>query len=104
MELTNEQLNEEIEGILEEAELDETQESRLEREFAMQYQVITREERLEAIAEDIVSHFMGRGYHGKAMVTSIDKATAVKMYDKVQKHWKDCVEGVAGKVKRYYRD
>ena len=41
-----------------------------------------------AIAEDIVSHFMGRGYRGKAMVISIDKATAVKMYDKVQEHWK----------------
>ena len=24
----------------------------------------------------------------KAMVISIDKATAVRMYDKVQKHWK----------------
>ena len=45
-------------------------------------------ERLEAIAEDIVSHFMGRGHRGKAMVVSIDKATAVKMYDKVQEHWK----------------
>ena len=99
MELTNEQLNEDIEGILEAAELDETQESRLEREFAMQYQVITREERLEVIAEDIVSHFMGRGYRGKAMVISIDKATAVKMYDKVQKHWKDHVEGLKAKLR-----
>ena len=88
MELTNEHLNEDLEGILEEAELDETQESRLAQEFAIQYNVITREERLEAIAEDIVSHFMGRGYRGKAMVISIDKATAVKMYDKVKEHWK----------------
>ena len=99
MELTNEQLNEEIEGILEAAELDETQESRLEREFAMQYQVITREERLEVIAEDIVSHFMGRGYRGKAMVISIDKATAVKMYDKVQKHWKNYIEELQAKLR-----
>ena len=30
---------------------------------------------------------MNRGFPGKAMVVSIDKATAVKMYDKVQKHW-----------------
>ena len=35
---------------------------------------------------------MGRGYQGKAMVISIDKATAVKMYDKVQKHWKRYIE------------
>ena len=88
MQLITEHLTEDIEQILESAELDETQESRLAQEFAIQYNVITREERLEAIAEDIVSHFMGRGYRGKAMVTSIDKATAVKMYDKVQEHWK----------------
>ena len=30
---------------------------------------------------------MGRGYRGKGMVISIDKATAVKMYDKVGEHW-----------------
>ena len=86
--LNNEDLNEEFEGILEEAELDETQENRIEQEFARQYHIITRDERLEDVARDIVSHFMGRGYRGKAMVISIDKATAVKMYDKVQKYWR----------------
>ena len=30
---------------------------------------------------------MGRGFPGKAMVVSIDKATTVRMFDKVQKHW-----------------
>ena len=94
MELITEHLTEDIEQILESAELDETQESRLEQEFAIQYHVITREERLEAIAEDIVSHFMGRGYRGKAMVISIDKATAVKMYDKVREHWTRYLEGL----------
>jgi type I restriction enzyme R subunit len=34
-----------------------------------------------------VSHFLGRGFQGKAMVVSIDKATALKMYDKVREHW-----------------
>ena len=92
MQLTTEHLTEDIEQILESAELDETQESRVEQEFAIQYHVITREERLEAIAEDIASHFMGRGYHGKAMVISIDKATAVKMYDKVKGHWRHHLE------------
>ncbi len=87
--LNNVDLNEEFDQILEAATLDETQENRIEREFARQYHVITREERLEDVARDIVSHFMGRGYRGKAMVISIDKATAVKTYDKVQKHWKD---------------
>jgi len=30
---------------------------------------------------------VGRGFVGKAMVVSIDKATALKMHDKVRKHW-----------------
>ena len=94
MQLVAEHLTEDIEQILESAELDETQERRLAREFARQYNVITREERLEAIAEDVVSHFMGRGYRGKAMVISIDKATAVKMYDKVGEHWTRYLEGL----------
>ena len=94
VQLTNEQLNEEFEGILEEAELDEAQENRIQREFARQYQLITLDERLEDVARDIVSHFMGRGYRGKAIVISIDKATAVKTYDKVQKYWRYHLEGL----------
>ncbi|MFY7914035.1 MAG: type I restriction enzyme endonuclease domain-containing protein, partial [Rubrivivax sp.] len=40
------------------------------------------------IAKDLVAHFTGRGYRGKAMMVCIDKATAVRMHDKVQAHWK----------------
>lgn len=86
--LTNQNLNEDMERLLEEAELDEEQERKLEREFSREYQLVTRDDRLEKIAEDIVEHFMGWGQEGKAMVVCIDKATAVRMYDKVQKYWK----------------
>ncbi len=91
LQLINEDFNEDMEQILEDAELDEAQEAKIEREFGREYHLITRDERLETIAEDIVNHFIGRGYQGKAMVISIDKATAVKMFDKVQKHWRDYV-------------
>ncbi|MBI1928539.1 type I restriction endonuclease subunit R [Candidatus Poribacteria bacterium] len=87
LQLTNESLNEDMLRGVEEAELDDAQEWKLEREFAREYHLITRNDRLETIAADIVAHFMGRGHLGKAMVVCIDKATAVKMYDKVQKHW-----------------
>jgi len=87
LQLANENLNEDMEELLEAADLDEEQEKTLEREFAREYQLITREDRLERIAQDIVAHFMGREQFGKAMVVSIDKAAAVKMYDKVQTHW-----------------
>ena len=99
LQLTNEDLNEQLEDILESAALDDEEESKIEQEFARAYHLITRDDRLEAVAEDIVSHFMGRGYQGKAMVISIDKATAVKMYDNVQKCWKVCIEGMKTKLK-----
>lgn len=88
LQLTNENLNKDIERLLEEAELNEEQEKKLEREFAREYHLITRDDRLETVAADLVKHFLGRGYRGKAMMVCIDKATAVKMYDKVQAHWK----------------
>ena len=87
LELTNLGLNADMEELIARAALDEDQESRLAWEFSREYQLITREERLTAIAADIVRHFLGRGWPGKAMVVSLDKATAVRMYDKVQATW-----------------
>lgn len=88
LQLKNDKLNEDMAALLDSAELDEEQEKKLERTFAKEYHLITRDERLETIAEDLVKHFMGRGLMGKAMVVCIDRYTAVKMYDKVRKHWK----------------
>ncbi|MBA7509850.1 hypothetical protein ES705_01822 [subsurface metagenome] len=102
LQLTNRDLNAEMEQLLDEAALDEEQERRVEREFSREYQVITRDTRLERIAEDIVDHFMGRGFMGKAMVVSIDKATAVKMYDKVQKYWEQYKSDLEAKIRRSY--
>lgn len=87
LQLTNVALNEDMAKLLEEAELDEEQERKLEREFSREYHLITREDRLEKVAEDTVNHFVARGQRGKAMVVAIDKATAVRMYDKVRKYW-----------------
>lgn len=86
--LENPNLNDDIFNLIEAAGLNEEQEKRLERELGRQYQLLTRDERLETIAKDIVQHFLGRGFQGKAMVISIDKATALRMHDKVRAHWK----------------
>ena len=98
LQLTNRELNEDLQRLIDEAELDPDQETKLEREFAREYHLITRDDRLEKIAMDIVAHFMGRGQFGKAMVISIDKATAVRMYDKVQKYWKTYMEDLQDKL------
>jgi type I restriction enzyme R subunit len=87
-----------MDRLLEEAELDEAQEKKLEREFSREYHLITRDDRLEKIAEDIVEHFTERGQLGKGMVVSIDKATAVKMYDKVRKYWKQKTERLTKQI------
>ena len=81
------ELKDELDELLDEAALDEEQEKRLQREFARQYHLITREDRLDQIAKDLVRHFAARGYLGKAMFVAIDKATAVRMHDKVRKEW-----------------
>ena len=87
LQLTNDQLNDDIYRVIEDAELDEKQQRKLERVLGQQYHLITREERLDKIAADIVRHFTGRGFKGKAMVVCIDKLTAVKMFNKVKVQW-----------------
>ena len=87
VQLSNDYFSDELNDVIDEAGLDEAQEEKLERKFSQMYQVVTRDDRLEKVAEDLVKHFTSRGNRGKAMVISIDKATSVRMYEKVQKHW-----------------
>jgi len=87
LELVNPELNDDIYYLIEGAGLDAEQEEKLEKVLGRQYHLITRDDRLETVAQDIVRHFLGRGFVGKAMVVSIDKATALRMHDKVRKHW-----------------
>ncbi len=100
LQLVNPDLNEDIYELVEEAQLDSDQENRLERELGRQYHILTRDDRLETIAEDIVRHFLGRGFVGKAMVVAIDKATALKMYNKVREHWAVEKDRVLAQLKR----
>jgi type I restriction enzyme R subunit len=96
--LENPQLNEDIYELIEEAELNEEAETKLERELGRRYHIITRDDRLDKIAKDIVAHFLDRGFQGKAMVVSIDKATALKMHDKVRKYWQEEQERVENEL------
>ena len=89
LQLTNAELQANMEDLLDREGVDEQVERLVEREFSREYQLITRGDRLDKIAQDLVTHFLGRGQFGKAMVVSIDKATAVRMYDKVQASWQE---------------
>lgn len=96
--IQNEDLSQEFYEILEDENLDDAQQEKLERRFAKELEVIKRDDRLETIARDIVYHFPRRGYRGKAMVVSVDKFTAVKMLDKVQRRWKEELKTLRGRI------
>jgi type I restriction enzyme R subunit len=80
-------LRDDLDALLDAAMLDDEQEGKLQREFARQYHLITRDDRLDQIAADLARHFAARGYLGKAMFVAIDKATAVRMHDKFRVQW-----------------
>lgn len=87
LQLANDDLSDELDELIEDAGLDEAQEARLAQVFSRQYHLITRDDRLDKIADDVVRHFAGRGYRGKAMYIAIDKAAALRMHDKVRTRW-----------------
>lgn len=99
MQITNDKLEEQLQNIIDSADFTEEQEERFEKEYVNMYQVITREERLDIIAHDVVEHFMNRGFMGKAMYVAIDKATAIKMYDKVKIEWKKYIKELEQQIK-----
>jgi type I restriction enzyme R subunit len=87
LQIINPELNEAIYQTIDDAGLDDDQEDKLRRVLGQRYHLITRDDRLDAVAKDIVHHFLNRGYQGKAMVVSIDKLTTLRMYEKVRAEW-----------------
>lgn len=85
--LQNDFLDDDVVEIIESENLNEDEQRLLENSSSKLLEVIKREDRLDKIARDIAYHFPRRGFQGKGMVVSVDKFTAVKMYDKVQHYW-----------------
>lgn len=100
LQIINENYREDIEQALDEAGLNEEEESRILHRFSSEYYLITRKERLERIAEDIVAHFVGRGYLGKAMYVAIDRFTAVKMHDLVKQEFQKQIGILNERIKK----
>ena len=106
-----EQINPDLVGdaasILEEENLSTEQREKLNKEYSTLMHVVRRDDRLEEIAKHIVQHFPyrldvvddeGKRRPMKAMVISIDKFTAVRMYDKVQYHLKEEIKELRKKI------
>ena len=98
--IQNDDLDADFCELLEDDDLSTAQREKLEKKYATELNVITRDDRLETIAKDIVYHFPRRGYRGKAMMICVDKFTAVKMYNKVQYHWKQAKKDLQGRMNK----
>ena len=89
VEMKNEHFTEELNEIIDQSGINEKEEDKLERQFSKMHQLITRDDRLDKIAEDAVKHFFNRGHRGKGMFVCIDRRTAIKMYEKVNRYKKE---------------
>ncbi len=87
--LENPNLDNELIDIIGQEDLDEDQRLKVERALKTNYPVMTSEKRLRAVAKDLVWHFNERGYQGKAMLVTLDKPTAVRMFDYISEYWND---------------
>jgi type I restriction enzyme R subunit len=88
-ELNNPEINEEIITAIEDAELDPSQQAKVEREFAKEIHLLTAEKRLRIIAKDFVRHYSDLWTSGKAMMVCLNKVTCVRMFNYVQEYWAD---------------
>ena len=85
--IKNPEITQEIIDAIEAADLDTSQQEKLELEFAKEIHVLTAQPRLEAIAKDFVEHYTDVWTSGKAMFVCLNKVTCVRMYNLAQKYW-----------------
>ena len=97
--IDNPEINDELISIIDNEELDEDQRSKVERALKSNYPVMTSEKRLRSVAKDLVWHFNERKYQGKAMLVTLDKPTAVKMFNYITEYWDDYLENLKISIK-----
>ena len=97
--LQNPEITNEILDAIEAADLDSTQQEKLEKEFEKSIHILTAEPRLRSIAKDFVRHYSDVWTSGKAMFVCLNKVTCVRMYDYVQEYWKEEIKHLKKQIK-----
>lgn len=93
------EITEEILAAIEAADLDSSQQDKLEREFAKEIHILTAESRLRSIAKDFVRHYSDLWTSGKAMFVCLNKVTCVRMYNYAREYWQDEIKTLQGQLK-----
>lgn len=98
--IKNPEITQEIIDAIEAADLDTSQQEKLELEFAKDIHVLTAEPRLDAIARDFVEHYTDVWISGKAMFVCLNKVTCVRMYNLAQKYWAEKIAETEAALKK----
>ncbi len=96
--IENPNLDNDLIDLIDHEDIDEEQRLKVERALKSKYPVLTSEKRLRDIAKDIAWHFNERGYQGKAMLVTLDKPTAVRMFDYITEYWKKYLIELKSKI------
>lgn len=91
-ELKDIHINQRILDAIERADLDPSQQEKLEREFAKDVHLLTSDPIVDKVAKDFVNHYTDLWTSGKAMVVCLRKETCVKMYEYAQRYWAEIIE------------
>lgn len=97
-ELQSEAINEKILAAIQEADLDPSQEEKVEREFAKEIHLLLSEKRLRMIARDFVQHYTDLWTSGKAMFVCLNRIACVMMYDFVQEYWQEAIANLEQEI------
>lgn len=98
--LHNPEITQQILDAIEEADLDPSQQDKVEHEFAKEIHLLTAEPRLRSIAKDFVQHYSDLWTSGKAMFVCLNKVTCVRMYNYVQEYWKAVIKELKAQIKK----
>jgi type I restriction enzyme, R subunit len=82
-------VNEIVAEAIEDMGLEEDEINALEVALGKNYHVMTKPDRLEDIAKDVVEHYSRAFRSGKAMLVCLDKLTCMKMEALIQRFWQD---------------
>ena len=97
-ELQSDAINTKILAAIQDADLDPSQEEKVEREFAKEIHLILSEKRLRMIARDFVKHYTDLWTSGKAMMVCLSRIACVMVYDFVQEYWQEAIANLQQEI------
>lgn len=97
-ELQSDAINAKILAAIQDADLDPSQEEKVEREFSKEIHLLLSEKRLRMIARDFVQHYTDLWTSGKAMMVCLSRIACVMMYDYVQEYWHEAIANLEHEI------